>query len=237
MSFSIITKQLQRSSFQRLHPLSYEGVVFTRYIHFLRRSSFYRLHPPLLPPPHTSQSVQSRNASYFIRQLRGEEANERSRTQGGTTSSTWKQSNWNHKYSPKSSTVYLKVREHLKLKIINNTQRERGTTGTNGCKCERKKKDMSKLCLFFVHIWLLFNFYYLKIILFNRRLFQILCRFDVLEGSSPVINVEATSLRWRLQCGSQLFGDKIGEMFQWLSVSFWNFGRFFAGSSRRSHVA
>jgi len=45
--------------------------------------------------------------------------------------------------------------------------KERGTTETNGCKCERKKKDMSKLCLFFVHIWLLFNFYYLKVILFN----------------------------------------------------------------------
>ena len=57
---------------------------------------------------------------------------------------------------------------------------------------------MSKLCPFFVHIWLLLNSYYLKVILFNRRLFQILCRFEVLEGSSLAIDTEATLLRWRL---------------------------------------
>jgi len=39
--------------------------------------------------------------------------------------------------------------------------KERGTTGTNDCKCERKKKDISKLCPVFFYIWLLFNFYYL----------------------------------------------------------------------------
>ena len=81
--------------------------------------------PPLLPPSHTSQIVRSGDASHFTRQLRGEEANERSRTQGGTASSTWKQSNWNHKYSPKSSIVSLRVKKHLKLKRISNTQRER----------------------------------------------------------------------------------------------------------------
>jgi len=63
---------------------------------------------------------------------------------------------------------------------------------------------------FFVHIWLLLHFYYLKVILFNRRLFQILCRFEVLKGSSLAIDAEATSLRWRLRCGSQPFGDRIG---------------------------
>ena len=71
------------------------------------------------------QSVRSRDTSHFIRKLRGEEANERSSTQGGTVSSTWKQSNWNHKYSPKSSAVSLTVREHLKLKIKENPKREK----------------------------------------------------------------------------------------------------------------
>ena len=45
--------------------------------------------PPLPPPAHTSQSVRSKDASHFLRQLRGEEDNERSRTQGCTVSSTF----------------------------------------------------------------------------------------------------------------------------------------------------
>jgi len=93
------------------------------------------------------------------------------------------------------------LREHLKLKRINNTQRERNYQN-KWWQVREKEKDMSKLCSFFIHIWLLFNFYYLKVILFNKRLFQILCRFEVLEGSSLAIDAEATSLRWRLRCGS-----------------------------------
>jgi len=57
------------------------------------------------------------------------------------------------------------------------------------------------------------------------------------SSSSLAIDAEATLLRWRLRCGSQPFGDKISEMFQWLSVSFWSFGRFFAVVAETTSVS
>jgi len=44
-------------------------------------------------------------------------------------------------------------------------------------------------------------------------LFQILCRFEVLEGSSLTIDDEATSLRWRLRAEANRLGIKSVKCF------------------------